>query len=175
MSGDGASMRIVIGCQPNPRGEDALALGMVLARQLGAGVVLAHVRPPALPGVGVGAVDAEWRAFVREETERLLDDAETRLRAWAPGLVVERAIGSTRGSGRGLARIAEKHGAALVVIGPAVGGRAARVAVGSTADQLLHGSPVPVALAPAASVTARRRGSPDARSPTSASRSSPAC
>ncbi|MGC0415493.1 universal stress protein [Embleya sp. AB8] len=148
MSGDGARMRIVVGCQPEPRGQDALALGMVLARQLGAGVLLAHVRPPASPGAGVGAVDAEWRAFLREQAHRLLDDAEARLCGWAPDLPVERAITSNRGSGRGLARIAEKHGAALVVLGPAPGGRAARVAVGSTADQLLHGSPVPVALAP---------------------------
>ncbi|WP_406297516.1 universal stress protein [Embleya sp. NBC_00888] len=148
MSGDGARMRIVVGCRPEPRGQDALALGTLLARQLGAGVVLAHIQPPALPGAGVGAVDAEWRAFLREETEWLLNDAESRIRDWAPELPVERAIGHNRGSGRGLARIAESHRAALVVLGPAPGGRTARVALGSTADQLLHGSPVPVALAP---------------------------
>ncbi|MEU0934791.1 universal stress protein [Embleya sp. NPDC005971] len=148
MSGDDARMRIVVGCQPEPRARDALVLGMLLARQLGAKVVLAHVRPPASPGAGVGAVDAEWRAFLREETDRLLDGAQARLRDWAPELPVERAIEDNRGSGRGLARIAERHRAVLVVIGPAPGGRSARVAVGSTADQLLHGSPVPVVLAP---------------------------
>ncbi|MGW1990150.1 universal stress protein [Embleya sp. NPDC001921] len=148
MSGDGTRMRIVVGCRPEPRGQDALALGMLLARQLGAGVVLAHIQPPAPPGAGVGAVDAEWRAFLHEETDWLLNDAESRIRDWAPELPVERAIGHNRGSGRGLARIAESHRAALVVLGPAPGGRTARVALGSTADQLLHGSPVPVALAP---------------------------
>nr|WP_237535336.1 universal stress protein [Streptomyces sp. SID3343] len=141
-------MRIVVGCRPDPRGDDALALASVLARQLGAAVVLAHVRPPAIRGSGVGAVDAEWRAFVRTETDRLLADARTKLRAWAPGLTVERAVTDNRGSGRGLTRIAEKYAAAFVVIGPAPGGRSAHVAVGSTADQLLHGSPVPVVLAP---------------------------
>ncbi|MFE5328055.1 universal stress protein [Embleya sp. NPDC056575] len=143
-----AGMRIVVGCRPEPRGQDALALGALLARQAGARVVLAHIRPPAQPGAGVGAVDAEWRAFLHEETDRLLDDAERRLRERDPNLPIERAIGDNRGSGRGLARIAEEHDAAFVVIGPAPGGRTGRVALGSTADQLLHGSPVPVVLAP---------------------------
>jgi nucleotide-binding universal stress UspA family protein len=147
VSGDGVP-RIVVGCRPDPRSADALALTSVLARQLGAAVVLAHVRPPAMRGAGVGAVDAEWRAFLRTETDRLLTDAETRLHDWAPDLSVERAVTDNRGSGRGLTRIAHTHAAALVVIGPAPGGRAAHVAVGSTADQLLHGSPVPVVLAP---------------------------
>ena len=148
MSGGVDGMRIVVGCQPDPRGSDALAVGALLARQLGARLVLAHVRPPASPGAGVGAVDAEWRAFLREETTRLLDDAENRVRARAPELDVDRVVSTNRGSGRGLSRVAEHHGAALVVIGPAPGGRAGHVAVGSTADQLLHGSPVPVLLAP---------------------------
>jgi nucleotide-binding universal stress UspA family protein len=100
-----------------------------------------------MPGAGIGAVDAEWRAFLSAETERLLDDCHARLLAWAPELTVERAVGENRGSGRGLAAIAERHGASAVVIGPAPGGRAGRVALGSTGDQLLHGSPVPVVLA----------------------------
>jgi nucleotide-binding universal stress UspA family protein len=148
VSGGAKVTRIVVGCRPDPRGVDALALASVLARQLGAVVVLAYVRPPELRGAGVGAVDAEWRAFLRSETDRLLTDAESTLHGWDPDLTVERAVTHNRGSGRGLIRVAEKHDATLVVIGPAPGGRGAHVAVGSTADQLLHGSPVPVVLTP---------------------------
>lgn len=56
--------------------------------------------------------------------------------------------GAHRGSGRGLIETAEREGADLIVIGSAPGGPAGRIVVGSTADQLLHGSPVPVLMAP---------------------------
>ena len=53
-----------------------------------------------------------------------------------------------RSSGVGLAEVATKRHAQLIVIGSAPGGSEGRIAGGSTSDQLLHGSPVPVALAP---------------------------
>lgn len=53
-----------------------------------------------------------------------------------------------RGSGRGLAELAARTDADVVVIGSAPRGGRSRISLGSTADQLLHGSPVPVALAP---------------------------
>jgi nucleotide-binding universal stress UspA family protein len=55
---------------------------------------------------------------------------------------------ANRGSGRGLAKLAGKVKADLIVIGSAPAGSRHGISVGSTADQLLHGSPVPVMLAP---------------------------
>ncbi|GAA2207217.1 hypothetical protein GCM10009850_026750 [Nonomuraea monospora] len=53
-----------------------------------------------------------------------------------------------RGSGRGLVELARRRGADVVVIGSASGSGRGRISVGSTADQLLHSSSVPVLLAP---------------------------
>lgn len=152
---DGA---VLVGCMPDERGDDAVAFGGVLARQMGRGVTLAYIEPGAWPGTPVGAVDAEWAAFLRAEAGQILDGAERRLKAVAPDVPFDRVVHTHRASGRGLGEIAERRGAALVVVGSAPDGHAGRVAVGSTADQLLHGSPVPVALTPqgyAASVPER--------------------
>ena len=46
-----------------------------------------------------------------------------------------------RGSGRGLAELAAQTDADVVVIGSAPRGGRGRISLGSTADQLLHGSP----------------------------------
>ncbi|MDI2131976.1 universal stress protein [Yinghuangia seranimata] len=142
-------MRIVVGCMPDERGDDAVALAGVLARQMGAGLTLTYVQPESLPGTGVGAVDAEWSGYLRAEAAEVLDGAARRLAVVAPEVPYDTAVHAHRGSGRGLGELAEMRGAAMAVIGSAPGGRSGRVAVGSTADQLLHGSPVPVALAPA--------------------------
>ncbi|MGW0662593.1 universal stress protein [Streptodolium elevatio] len=139
---------IVVGCMPDDRGDDAVALAGVLARQLGWGVTLAYVQPESWPGTPVGAVDAEWAAFLRAEADQILDGALRRLQVVAPDVPYRRTVHAHRGSGRGLGELAERRGAAMVVVGSAPEGHHGRVAVGSTADQLLHGSPVPVALAP---------------------------
>lgn len=139
---------ILVGCMPDDRGDDAVALAGVLARQLGWGVTLAYVQPEAWPGTPVGAVDAEWSAFLRAEADQILDGAARRLKVVAPDVPYNRTVHAHRGSGRGLGELAERRSAAMVVVGSAPDGHHGRVTVGSTADQLLHGSPVPVALAP---------------------------
>ena len=53
-----------------------------------------------------------------------------------------------RSSGVGLAEVASSRHAQIIVIGSAPGGSSGRIHGGSTSDQLLHGSPVPVAIAP---------------------------
>ena len=63
-----------------------------------------------------------------------------------------------RSSGVGLIELAEAVDADLIVIGGAPGSANGRFLIGSTADQLLHGSHVPVALA----TTGYRRVRPDA-------------
>lgn len=139
---------VLVGCSPDERGDDAVALGGLLARQLGWRVTLAYIQPDNWPGTAVGAVDAEWVAYLKADADQVLAGAARRLRVVAPDVPFDHEVHGHRGSGRGLGELAEKRRAALVVIGSAPDGHHGRVALGSTADQLLHGSPVPVALAP---------------------------
>ncbi|RJL31368.1 universal stress protein [Bailinhaonella thermotolerans] len=139
---------VLVGYVPDRRGRDALALAALIARTAGAALSVAHVNPAAWDTPSPGRVDAEWRSYLREraksaleEAAGLLSDAEL---PHPPDLVVH----AHRGSGRGLSEVVSKVGADLVVIGSAPGRSAGHITVGSTADQLLHGSRVPVALAP---------------------------
>ncbi|MCP2341275.1 universal stress protein [Actinomadura rupiterrae] len=145
----GQDLRVLVGYSPDERGDDALALGSLAARTAGAPLVVANVHPPAWPARGPGSVDAEWLSYLREQAAAALAQAADRLAALKhPKRGVEFRVLAHRGSGRGLLEIADEVGANLAVIGSAPRGRRDRIAIGSTADQLLHGSPIPVMLAP---------------------------
>ncbi|MGN9780112.1 universal stress protein [Nonomuraea sp. ZG12] len=135
---------LLTGFIPEPQGRDGLALAVLLARQAGAHLTVATVKPPAPGGLGPARADASaWAAYLEEQAAAAL--------AQARELVGEDADYIThthKGSGRGLVELARKRGASAVVIGSAPGGNIGRIVLGSTADQLLHASPVPVILAP---------------------------
>ncbi len=143
-------MKIVVGVQPDEQGDEALGRAEALARSMRAHLVLAHVYPTPW-AAGPGAVDAEWRAYLVEQSRSALLRAERRLSGAVGHELVVHAHTST---GRGLAEVAEEHGGSLVVIGAAPGGEPGRLHGGSTSDQLLHGASVPVLLVPAPAETA---------------------
>lgn len=141
-------MLIVIGVVPGESGEDAMALGSLLCAALGAEPLLVHVHPAAYDYASPGHVDAEWEQYLHEESSALLDRA-VRTAERDFGMSAPRTlIHAHRSSGVGMAQIAEAEHAGVIVIGSAPGASSGRFQIGSTADQLLHGSEVPVALAP---------------------------
>lgn len=147
--GAAGAMRVLVGYSPGERGEDALALAALVARTAKAELTAAHVYPAAWPAHGPGRVDAEWVAYLRNQAEEALAEAVGKLGGMSvPEPAVDVRAHASRGSGRGLAEAARDTGAGLIVVGSAPRGRRGRIAIGSTADQLLHGSPVPVLLAP---------------------------
>ncbi|MER7205995.1 MULTISPECIES: universal stress protein [Streptosporangium] len=138
---------ILAGFVPGGRGQDGLTLAVLLARRAGARLTVAHVHVPTWPTPGPGKIDAEWRAYVAAQAQTVLEQARELL-AGVRDVPVDFVSHGHRGSGRGLVQLAGRLEADAVVIGPAPGGGKGRIRVGSTADQLLHTSPVPVALAP---------------------------
>ncbi|WUI03067.1 universal stress protein [Spirillospora sp. NBC_00431] len=142
-------MRVLAGYSPDDRGADALALAALVVRALRAPLIVANVHPPPWPARGPGSVDAEWVAYLKGESQAALAEAAGMLAGSdVPESGVTLRVHSHRGSGRGLIEVARDVAADLIVIGSAPRGRRGRIAIGSTADQLLHGSPVPVLLAP---------------------------
>lgn len=142
-------LRVLLGYSPDERGEDALALAALVAATAKAPLIVANVHPPAWPARGPGSVDAEWIAYLKEQATAALAQAEERLAdAKVPKKSTEYVVHPHRASGRGLVEVAKESGAGLIVVGSAPRGRQGRIAIGSTADQLLHGSPIPVLLAP---------------------------
>lgn len=146
---------VLSGFVAEPRGRDGLLLAALLTRQAGGRLTVATVQPPArtVPGPA-RAEESAWRAYLDEQAETTLARARQEVDD-LPGGDVDYVVHSHKGSGRGLVELARERGADVVVIGSAAGVSRGRIAVGSTADQLLHASPVPVLLAP--------RGYADAR------------
>jgi nucleotide-binding universal stress UspA family protein len=138
-------MEIVVGVNQSPQSQDALALGAALAQSLGASLTVANIYPTAYNFPSAGHVDAEWRQYLIEEAHGVVAWAREQL-GDLPG--VNCVVHPHRSSGMGLAEVAQMRSASMIVIGSAPGGLQDHIEGGSTSDQLLHGSPVPVALAP---------------------------
>ena len=137
---------IVVGYTGPPTGHDVLAFSTRWARSSGDQVVVVSVHPGSAP-IGVGRVDAEWVAYQREESARKLAEAESLL-----GPDVDAAYRSVAAdsASHGLHDVAEAEspGGALVVLGSRKTRGLRRTYPGSTAERLLQGAPVSVALVP---------------------------
>jgi nucleotide-binding universal stress UspA family protein len=116
----------------------------MLARSGGDDLVVATVVPkPWVPGPA--RIDAEYRAYL----DRLAEEGLMRARAiLGDGVRFELVRHEARSVAAGLLELAERAEARLLAIASTSAGSIGKVALGSTADRLLHGSPVPVALAP---------------------------
>lgn len=150
-------MLIAIGVTPDEPGDDALALGAVLCRAFRAKPLLVHVFPVAYDYVSPGHVDAEWNAFLREQAAGVLAEAATDMAEIYDFHDAQTVMYGHRSSGIGLREIADERKASMIVVGSSGGASNGRFQVGSTADRLLHGSGVPVALTP----TGYRRTCPE--------------
>ncbi|GAB3664802.1 universal stress protein [Actinocorallia lasiicapitis] len=139
--------RVLVGYEPDKRGEDALALAALIAGGRGVEVVVGVVRTAVSESPGPGRVDAEWENYLNAQAA---DNAAKAVALLADRGVTdpEVVIGSGRASGKGLVKLAAKAKCDLIVVGSAPGGPRTGISLGSTADQLLHSSPVPVLLAP---------------------------
>ena len=142
-------MRVVIGVTPDDSGSDALAIGAMLCMSFGAEPVLAHIYPAAYEYVSRGHVDAEWQRYLREQAEALVAEAAAEMAQDYGFEAVGTTVHGHRSSGKGLIEVARAMDADVIAIGSAPGASNSRFQIGSTADQLLHGSHVPVAMAPA--------------------------
>jgi nucleotide-binding universal stress UspA family protein len=137
-------MTLLVGHGLQEHGRGALCLGAMLARSGDDDLVVATVVPrPWVPGPA--RVDAEYRAYLDRATE----DAFAQARDILPGDVrYELVRHEARSAAAGLLELADQTGARLLGIASSSAGSIGKVALGSTADRLLHGSPIPVALAP---------------------------
>lgn len=141
-------MEIVVGVSPDESGDDAVALGAVLSRLLGARLVLTYVHPPTIDYPSIGNVDAEWEAFLRQRAQATLQEARDQLASeWS--ITDTESVSYPHASvGHGLRNVAEERGAAMIAIGPGASHIDGLLGLGSVAHSLLHGGPAAVALAP---------------------------
>jgi nucleotide-binding universal stress UspA family protein len=126
-------------------GRDALHLGRMLARTGDVTLTVCVVVPQTWDHPSPGRVDAEYAAFLNQYA----DDAIAKAREFLKASVrAEYTSTSASKASEGLIATATEAGAALIALGSARHGPLGRFTVGGIANEMLHASPVPVALAP---------------------------
>lgn len=137
-------MHLTVGYLATPTGDDGVALARALATTFGADVDVVLVVREELPDGHPGR--AEYQHFLIERGEKWIAAAVAALSG------VGNSVGSTVLVGESYAEslidFAESKSSDLIVIGGARDGMFGGHVIGSVAGELLHCSPIPVALAP---------------------------
>jgi nucleotide-binding universal stress UspA family protein len=129
----------VVGLAPDGRGQAVLHLAAMLARSAEDDLVVCTVVAVPWP-LGRAQLESEYRRFLDGMARAALERARARL----PGDVAADSVAHhARSAPAGLLEVAELREAAMIVVG-----MSGHPAIGSVTARLLHGSPVPVALAP---------------------------
>jgi nucleotide-binding universal stress UspA family protein len=140
---------IVAGVDGTDSGLDAVALAAHLSRATGDPLVVVCVCPeaPRPPDGGAGRAVQQHAARVLDGAREVVGDTPAEFRT----------VVSTSPA-RGLVEHTEREGGGMLVVGSSNRGPIGRVASGSTAERLLHGTGCPVAVAPRG--YRRRRSAP---------------
>jgi nucleotide-binding universal stress UspA family protein len=139
---------IVVGYLPHKGGRASLDLALQLAHALDEDLTVVTVVPRQWTTPSMAKVDAEYAEFARQVGV----EAERQARAYLSETTVTIRVGYRTITGRSVAaallEAVHTTDTQVLVLGSSTDGQVGRVVVGSTADKLLHASPVPLALSP---------------------------
>ena len=143
---------VIVGIDGSERSIEALALADLLGPALGRPVVMAHVHP--FRQLSSLFAEGEYERLVREVAESTFEQ----IREHLPSVPERRMqLVSDSSPAAGLHALAEREGAALIVVGSSHRSKIGRILVGGTGEGLLSGASAPVAVAPAGYPTTSRR------------------
>lgn len=140
-----AQANLVVGYLATPGGADALALAVRFARTLDAEVNVCIVLPPDTAPPGTVPKGGGYEEVLAEQAQVWLDDA---LASVPDDVVAHTHLSFDESFTDGLIREARRLKAVALVVGGAGGGLVGSYSLGSVVNELLHSSPVPVAVAP---------------------------
>jgi nucleotide-binding universal stress UspA family protein len=146
-------MKYLVAYSADSGGRAALALGRLLGTTGDARLVVCTITPATWGYPSAARVDAEYAEFLAGHAAKALDEARQFLGDDVDAEYVSRAA---RSPTDGVLELVEELPAGLVVLGSGHGGPLGRFTVGSVTNKMLHGSPVPVALAPRGHRPSRR-------------------
>jgi nucleotide-binding universal stress UspA family protein len=166
-------MTVVVGYLAGRAGLSALNLGVEAARTLKTSLSVVTVVPKPWTTPSLANIDAEYALYADKLAADSAAQARERVSALDPDLPVSYHKYAHRSAPGGLLDAVEELKAEALVLGSAADGSLGRVVVGSTADRLLHSSPVPLAISPRgyrgapshglSRITAAYPGTPEAR------------
>ncbi|WP_029115775.1 universal stress protein [Mycobacterium sp. URHB0044] len=141
-------MTVVVGYLAGKGGLGALHLGVEAAKTLRTSLAVVTVVPKPWTTPSPARIDAEYAHYA----DRLAADSAAQARQLIGALDAELEVGfhkyAHRSAPGGLLIAAEELKADALVLGSAADGKLGQVVIGSTADRLLHSSPVPLAISP---------------------------
>jgi nucleotide-binding universal stress UspA family protein len=146
-------MRYLVAYSADSGGRCALALGRLFGATGDVRLVVCTITPTTWGYPSAARVDAEYAEFLAGHAAKALDEARRLLGDDVDAEFVARAA---RTPTDGILELVEELSAGMVVLGSGQGGPLGRFTVGSVTNKLLHGAPVPVALAPRGHRPSRR-------------------
>ena len=141
-------MTVVVGYLAGKSGTAPLHLAAGAARTMGTSLTVATIVPRPWTFPSPARVDAEYAAWADQLAADSAKEAQREIEAMAEPMEVLFHSHAHRSVSGGLIQVVEELDADVLVLGSSANGQLGQVVVGSTADRLLHSSPVPVAIAP---------------------------
>lgn len=141
-------MTVVVGYLAGKSGRAPLHLAVAAARTLQTTLTVATIVPKPWTFPSPARVDAEYAAWADQLAADSAREAQRELHAIGQTVEVRYHSHAHRSVSGGLLDVVTELGAELLVLGSSSNGQLGQVVVGSSADWLLHSSPVPIAIAP---------------------------
>lgn len=142
-------MTVVVGYLAGKCGTAPLQLAAGAARSLSTSVTVVSIVPKAWETPSPARVDAEYAAWANQIAVDSARNAKEFFDSHADDLEIVYRSHASRSISGGLVEVVEQTpDADLLILGSSSNGQLGQVVVGSTADRLLHSSPVPVIIAP---------------------------
>lgn len=141
-------MTVVVGYLAGKIGLSALHLAVRAARTLQTSLTVATIVPRPWLTPSRARVDAEYEEWSEQLAADSASEAENYLRKLTDGIDVTYRHRAHQSVAGGLLEAVSEVEAQVLVLGSLPSARRGQVLIGSTADWLLHSSPVPVAISP---------------------------
>ena len=141
-------MTVVVGYLAGKSGAAPQNLAVGAARTLGTSLTVTTIVPKPWTTPSPARVDAEYAAWADQLSADSAREASRYLDAMPHRIEVRYHSHSHRSVSGGLVEVVTELNAEVLVLGSSANGQLGQVVVGSTADRLLHSSPVAVAIAP---------------------------
>jgi len=139
---------VAVGYLAGKGGRSPLHLAVEAARTLNTSLMVVTVVPRPWMTPSLGRIDAEYAQYADQLASNSAIQAQQIIGALADGLDVKYHKVAHRSVSGGLLEAVNELEAEALILGSAADGKLGQVVVGSTADRLLHSSPVPLAIAP---------------------------
>jgi nucleotide-binding universal stress UspA family protein len=139
---------VVVGYRAGKVGLSGLHLAVRIARTLDTSLTVATIVPKPWLTPSFARVDADYEHWADHLAVDSAKEARRYLHPVADGIEVDYHHRAHRSVSAGLLEVLEEVNAEILVLGSLPSGGRGQVVIGSTADWLLHASPVPVAISP---------------------------